>query len=92
MNDLFAFNVQMYYFYSVVMSFDNVYYSYVVIGNIFSVYFDNLNFYFKKCCTNYCDNYNNFIFDSLICYLNYLVICYFGIDDFYHLSSFCFYR
>ena len=78
-----------YYFDSFFVNFGNGYYSSVVIGNNFSVCFDNLNFCFVKYCVIFCDNYQNLIFDSLICYSNSLVICYVDFDDFHHLNSFC---
>ena len=66
----------MYYSYSVVVNFDNVCYSYVVIAKNFTACFDNLNFCSVNCYVIYCDFYN-LIFDSVIYCLNNPVICYF---------------
>ena len=74
----------MFYFYSVVVNFDIVCYSYVVIGKNFSVCFDKLIFCFVNYSATYCDDYYILIFDSLIYCLKNLVICYFDIDCFYH--------
>ena len=78
-------------FYNCVGNRGNGYYSYEDIGNNFLVDCYSLNFYFVNCFVIYFDRNYHWVFDNLICCMNFFLICCFDNTDFDYLNSFYFY-